>query len=385
MRLINVHDYSMKEFYGHNIPAYAILSHMWGDDEVLLSDMNSKNQSEAYAKGGFAKIELCCKQAKLDGWDWAWVDTCCIDKTSSAELTEAINSMFQWYSCARVCYAYLADVTRTGDKGGEDDVLSSAVGQSRWFKRGWTLQELIAPIEVEFFDESWKFLGSKSSWASFLEQTTRIPKDVLRNAAAMRDIPVGQRMNWAFDRETTREEDIAYCLLGIFDISMPLLYGEGPKAFMRLQEEIMKHEDDHTLFLWGLLPDFWFDYGQGSLRGGLLARSPRNFSICPEMRTRKIPPECPWPLVSNRGVQIRFHLKPLPQDSWSLVGLDNGRHPWVGIRSVQLAALCCQIDDSSNLQPWPLGSTPGETVVALVLWQPAEAGPGVFHRYPGRI
>lgn len=146
----------------------------------------------------------------------------------------------------------------------------------------------------------------------------------------------------------------------------------------------MKHEDDHTLFLWDMLPDFELDYEQGSLQGGLLASSPRNFSLCSEMRTRKIPPECPWPLVSNRGVQIRLHLKELPQDSWSLVGLDNGRRPWVGIRSVQLAALCCQIDDSSNLPQWPLGSSPGETIVALVLWQPADAGAGVFHRYPGR-
>ncbi|KAK7735272.1 hypothetical protein SLS53_007663 [Cytospora paraplurivora] len=374
----------MKEFYGHNIPAYAILSHLWGDDEVLLSDMKSIKQNEASAKGGFAKIELCCKQAKLDGWDWAWVDTCCIDKTSSAELAEAIYSMFQWYSRAMICYAYLADVAWDGDRGGEDEKMFHEVQRSRWFKRGWTLQELIAPKEVRFFDKSWSFLGSKSSWAPFLEETTRIPQSVLGNAAAMRDIPVGQRMIWAFDRETTREEDLAYCLLGIFDINMPLLYGEGPRAFWRLQEEIMKHEDDHTLFLWDLLADSEFDYGQDSLRGGLLARSPRNFRSCPKMSIRKIPPECPWPLVSNRGVQIGFHLKTLPQDSWSLVGLDNGRHNWVEIRSVQLAALCCQIDDSSNLQPWPLGSPPGETVVALVLWQPAEAGPGVFHRYPGR-
>lgn len=388
MRLINVHDLSMKEFYGHNIPAYTILSHTWGDDEVLLSDMKSKKKHKAYKRRGFAKIEFCCKQAKQDGWDWAWVDTCCIDKRSSAELSEAINSMFQWYSRAMICYAYLIDVELPGDGSKEDDgeqSLFHLIGQSRWFKRGWTLQELIAPIEVEFFDKNWEFLGSKSSWTSFLQVTTRIPREVLRNAAAIREIPVGLRMNWAFDRETTREEDMAYCLLGIFDINMPLLYGEGPKAFMRLQEEIMKHQDDHTLFLWDLPShsgsELVSDYN------GLLARSPRSFSTCPGMNTRKIPPESPWPLVSNRGVQIRFHLKAVPQESWMRFGLEapveeDGLANPLSPRSVQLAALCCQLEATSMKKLLPFGPAEGESVVAMVLWQPREVGPGVFYRKP---
>ncbi|KUI73616.1 Vegetative incompatibility protein HET-E-1 [Cytospora mali] len=379
MRLINVHDYSMKEFYGHDIPAYAVLSHTWGDDEVLLSDMKSRKQYEAYAKEGFAKIEFCCKQAKLDGWDWAWVDTCCIDKTSSAELSEAINSMFTWYSRAMICYAYLVDVVRTGDK---DETLFSLVGQSRWFKRGWTLQELIAPIEVEFFDKDWGYLSSKSSWANFLEEITRIPSVVLRNAAELRHIPVGLRMNWAFDRETTREEDMAYCLLGIFDINMPLLYGEGPKAFMRLQEEIMKHLDDHTLFLWDLPPQA--ENKSFRILSGLLASSPQSFYGSPKMRTRELPPECPWPLVSNRGVQIRLRLKAVPEISWAQFDFNKGLYTSVGPRSVQLAALCCQVDSTSIQQESPLETPIGGSVVALVLWQPRDAGPGVFYRNPGQ-
>ncbi|KUI59367.1 Vegetative incompatibility protein HET-E-1 [Cytospora mali] len=333
MRLINVHDYSMKEFYGHNIPAYAVLSHTWGDDEMLLSDMESKQQHKAYVKEGFAKIEFCCKQAKLDGWDWAWVDTCCIDKTSSAELSEAINSMFNWYSRAMICYAYLVDVVRTGDK---DESLFSLVGQSRWFKRGWTLQELIAPIEVEFFDKDWGYLSSKSSWANFLEEITRIPSIVLRNAAELRHIP----------------------------------------------EEVMKHVDDHTLFLWDLPPQA--ENKSFRTLSGLLASSPRSFYRSSKMRTRELPPECPWPLVSNRGVQIRLRLKAVPEISWAQFDFNKGLYTSVGPRSVQLAALCCQVESTSIQQESSIETPAGESVVALVLWQHRDAGPGVFYRNPGQ-
>lgn len=192
-------------------------------------------------------------------------------------------------------------------------------------------------------------------------------------------------MNWAFDRETTREEDMAYCLLGIFDINMPLLYGEGPKAFMRLQEEIMKHEDDHTLFLWDLPShsgsDLYSDYD------GLLAKSPRNFSTCTKMSTQKIPPECPWPLVSNRGVQIRFYLKTVP--AWTRFGFgppvdEDGFPNPLAPRSVQIAALCCQLEDTDMVKLLSLGPSEGDSVVALVLWQPKGMGPGVFYRKPGQ-
>lgn len=412
MRLINVHDFSMKEFYGNNIPAYAILSHTWGDEEVLLSDWTSEKQCKARPKGGFAKICFCCKQAKQDGWDWAWVDTCCIDKTSSAELSEAINSMFQWYSRATICYAYLVDVVRASgdDKGGQDgdkdsegcekngQGLTYQLVESRWFERGWTLQELIAPMEVDFFDRSWNFLGSKLSCDHLIHKRTRIPYAVLHNSAEMYKIPVGLRMNWAFDRETTREEDIAYCLLGIFDVNMPLLYGEGPKAFIRLQEEIIKHQDDPTLFLWSpfvLGQTRWqkIPFTRSSVQcmrlirvpehrcAGLLADNPRCFHSSSSMEIQNLPPERPWPLVSKRGVRIQLHLCSVPKKWWVDIGFTIHSRP----RSIHLAALACKLENSKTQQLLHFSGREGdECIVALVLWQPEEAEPGVFYRWPDR-
>jgi hypothetical protein len=177
--------------------------------------------------------------------EWAWVDTCCIDKKSSAELSEAINSMYAWYAEAAACYAYLSDVQTSDDVQSEDSMFR----RSRWFTRGWTLQELIAPRFVDFFDTTWKFVGTKLTLSNLLHEITGVSLDSLRTRG-LRGISIAQKMSWAASRQTTRKEDIAYCLLGLFNVNMPLLYGEGGKAFLRLQQEIIKTSPDHTIFAW---------------------------------------------------------------------------------------------------------------------------------------
>ena len=247
MRLINTTTMQL-EYFMADPPPYAILSHTWEDNEVTFQDFIDPNHGVASIKKGFAKIQRACQLAKQAGIAYTWVDTCCIDKTSSAELTEAINSMFAWYAESAVCYAFLSDI-------GAADAIdplepTSEFAASRWFTRGWTLQELIAPKVVEFYDQDWTLRGTKNGLAKVLEAITRIDGQVLGDSSVLADIPVARRMSWAATRVTTRVEDTAYCLLGIFDISMPMLYGEGKKAFIRLQEEIAKETNDLTLFAW---------------------------------------------------------------------------------------------------------------------------------------
>jgi hypothetical protein len=169
---------------------------------------------------------------------------CCIDKGSSAELSEAINSMFRWYERAVVCYVYLSDIHSTE---------ASDINTAKWFRRGWTLQELLAPATVRFYTASWNFIGTKLDLISTITSVTGIDADTLRGAD-LDHISIAKKMSWAATRETTRVEDGAYCLLGIFDVNMPLLYGEAERAFQRLQEEILKVSNDQSLFAWGVKP-----------------------------------------------------------------------------------------------------------------------------------
>jgi hypothetical protein len=227
--------FSLAEFFGDNIPSYAILSHTWGADheEVSFKDIV---EGTGENKSGFAKIKFCGKQAAEDELQYFWVDTCCIDKTSSADLSEAINSMFQWYQNAVKCYVYLSDVSV--DDGVCSKGWMSDFKKSRWFTRGWTLQELIAPTSVQFFSKEERLLGDKKSLEGTLHEVTDIAIPALQGTA-LSLFEVDDRMSWAQNRDTKREEDAAYCLLGIFNIHMPLLYGEGrEKAMNRLRKEI---------------------------------------------------------------------------------------------------------------------------------------------------
>ncbi|KAM5537087.1 hypothetical protein V8D89_009233 [Ganoderma adspersum] len=193
------------------------------------------------------KIRMACTVAREHGYRYIWIDSCCIDKSSSTELSEAINSMYLWYSRATICYAWLADVPDDD----EPDVEDSAFRRSRWFTRGWTLQELIAPRLVIFLSDQWGALGTKATLATVVEEVTRIDQAVLLHQKSLEQVGVAERMSWASERATTRVEDQAYALLGIFDINMPTLYGEGTRAFRRLQEEILKRIPDQSLFAWG--------------------------------------------------------------------------------------------------------------------------------------
>jgi hypothetical protein len=267
MRLINSKTYKLEEFTGE-IPPYVILSHTWGETEISFQEMPNfvhlKQEIDPRQRAAYTKIEGSCKTALNDGFEYVWVDTCCIDKTSSSELSEAINSMYQWYQQADVCYVYLWDIVDPGFN-------SETFLKSKWFTRGWTLQELIAPSNLIFFNQAWKDIGTKFSLHECISQRTRIPSSLLLDSAISESFSTAQRMSWASDRETKRVEDLAYCLMGIFGINMPMLYGEGDRAFIRLQEEIIRSSPDQTIFAWE--SDSWEDR-----RGGLLASSPAAFS-----------------------------------------------------------------------------------------------------------
>ncbi|KAL0253343.1 hypothetical protein SLS55_010319 [Diplodia seriata] len=206
-------------------------------------------------------------EAVNDRLNYVWIDTCCIEKSSSAELSEAINSMFAWYSGADVCYAYLFDVP---DHSGTD--ATGPLGRSQWFRRGWTLQELIAPQKMTFYSEGWVEIGPKLTLRNVLASITGINADVLAGTKPVMSCSIAMRMSWAAKRKTTRKEDEAYSLMGLFDINMPMLYGEGGKAFIRLQEEIMKNTEDESIFAW-IDKDATDDATHG-----LIARSPAYFA-----------------------------------------------------------------------------------------------------------
>jgi hypothetical protein len=242
MRLLTRDDetgeFSLIERTGDSIPEYAILSHTWEDGEVTYKDLIEGTRGN---KSGYTKIKFCVEQAARDGLQYSWVDTCCIDKSSSAELTEAINSMFSWYKGAKKCYVYLSDVAWSS----HDDTRNPPEWEpdfrsSRWFKRGWTLQELLAPMLVEFFSSDTRKLGDKRSLERQINEVTGIPISALQGHP-LSEFPVDDRMAWTANRKTERPEDEAYCLLGIFDVSMSLIYGEKrDKAFRRLEQEIAK-------------------------------------------------------------------------------------------------------------------------------------------------
>ncbi|GKZ24056.1 hypothetical protein AbraIFM66951_010555 [Aspergillus brasiliensis] len=251
MRLLNTKTRKLEDFMSHDIPPYAILSHTWAKDEVSFQDMQASTVTE---KEGYAKIQQSCERALQDGLNYVWVDTCCIDKASSAELSEALNSMMTWYAQSQICYAHLADVPPITDYGLDE----AAFRGSRWFTRGWTLQELIAPSKLVFLAQDWSLLFPRDAVAERINDITGISHLFLEtrpNNQALKfnlmSTSIAERMSWASTRETSRTEDIAYSLLGIFQVNMPLLYGEGSNAFRRLQEEIIKRSDDQSLFAWG--------------------------------------------------------------------------------------------------------------------------------------
>ncbi|PIL28781.1 hypothetical protein GSI_08825 [Ganoderma sinense ZZ0214-1] len=287
-----------------------IMTHLlWGSAPIL---PNPSDLSPIWDDPELSpKIREACKTARDHGHRYLWIDSCCIDKTSSSELSEAINSMYQWYKLAVVCFAFLSDVSAEDEHDAED----SSFRRSLWFTRGWTLQELIAPGEVHFFSKEWTFIGSKHTLAHLINEITNISDTALLHIERLNTFSVAQRLSWAARRETTRVEDQAYSLLGIFDINMPTLYGEGHRAFRRLQEEILRRIPDQTLFAWGAngtIESLKIAYREAHYSSepkpdiglsSLFAHSPQHFRDC-----GSINPISPEDVVRRLPLRHRFHL-----------------------------------------------------------------------------
>ncbi|KAJ4417361.1 hypothetical protein N0V82_006225 [Gnomoniopsis sp. IMI 355080] len=310
MRLINSTTLEVESFGPQDIPKYAILSHRWGRSEASYAQWRSRlTRLRKANKPGFAKILATCKQARRDALSYVWVDTVCIDRTSSAELSEAINSMFAWYERAAICYAYLADIPSAST--GDVDILE-LMATSTWLIRGWTLQELIAPDHVVFYSQSWAHLGTKKALASFLSKITGIDELCIRKEKKLRQCSIAQKMSWAANRSTTRPEDMAYCLLGIFGVNLPLIYGEGHRAFIRLQEEIIRISDDHSILAFDTIHS----------RNSLLADHPSLFrdmrNLQPSMSAKITPPFS----MTNAGLSIRTPLIQTLSPYWFLAVLN---------------------------------------------------------------
>ena len=267
MRFLNTHTLKFEQIPDSELHLeenqYAILSHRWGanKDEVSFEDIQSS--AEFSSKKGFNKIRGFCEVAISENCRYGWIDTCCINKGDAVELSEAINSMYQWYKGSKICIAYLEDVPQ------------KQLTDSHWFDRGWTLQELISPKAVTFFDHDWNIVGTKIELIADLSHKTRIPKDILSHTTKPSSCSVAQRMSWAANRITTRVEDRAYSLMGLFDINMPMIYREREKAFLRLQQQIIQRSKDESIFAW----DMEFP---GAMRtySGLFAPSPSAFAKC---------------------------------------------------------------------------------------------------------
>jgi hypothetical protein len=238
-------EFTITSFDDNELPPYAILSHTWGADqeEVTFADIVNGGGKN---KPGYEKIRLCGEQARQDGLEYFWIDTCCINKANNAEHSLAIRSMFRWYRNAARCYVYLSDVSTKKRK--LHDILTDltwelAFKSSRWFMRGWTLQELLAPGVVEFFSSEWHKLGDRISLRSQIHEVTTIPDQVLKGAP-LSDCSVDERLRWRQHRHTKLVEDAAYSLSGIFDVDIAPVYGEGTEqAFRRLYDKIREQED----------------------------------------------------------------------------------------------------------------------------------------------
>ncbi|KAJ5033272.1 kinesin light chain [Bipolaris maydis] len=229
----------LTDFRGKPIPPYAILSHRWGDSEILIEDIFNGNYKKK--EEGYQKLRFCAEQAAQDGLQYFWIDTCCIDRWNNSERSKAINSMFQWYKNAVRCYVFLSDVSASTSTS-IGSVLcrdwNVSLRRSKWFTRGWTLQELIAPASVEFFSCEGQRIGDKTSLDQLLHSITGIPLAALRNYP-LNQFSISERMRWVSGRETTETEDMVYCLLGLLGVSMPATYGEGREnALERLQAEV---------------------------------------------------------------------------------------------------------------------------------------------------
>ncbi|KAH9859140.1 hypothetical protein C2E23DRAFT_769053, partial [Lenzites betulinus] len=307
MRLIDISDFPKLKYHNAYDPThirYVILSHVWNkleDGADYIEELTFQDLSPIFTgskplpeEPAYEKLFRFCKVAHSHGYQFVWADMCCIDKTSSSELSEAIASMFHWYSAADVCYVYLKDVLPVERSSLPPEI---AFLSSIWFTRCWTLQELIAPRSVVFFSQDWTPLGTKTSLASYITSVTDIPVRVLNRTQSFSSVSVAQRMSWAAGRRATRIEDTAYCLMGLFGIRISIMYGEGTYAFVRLQEEILTHIHDPSLLVWGTPCDDLADLGL-TLLANSRPTSPATPGDPRALSTHTPPPASPYDLRS---------------------------------------------------------------------------------------
>ena len=331
MRLLDAETLEFEFFNESDLPPYAILSHTWGPDEVTFEELRRAQKArtrsltrwlqkiraksderrpsstfldirlrgEIETSRGYTKIVKTAEIARQLGYRYFWIDTVCIDKSSSAELQEAINSMYRWYQKSSTCLIYLEDARPVPAEDRTYHYIEDVVSNSRWVTRGWTLQELIAPRFASLYDADWNLVCEKDEAFEPLSRATGVPTDVL-SSGEFDQYCVAQRMSWAAHRSTTRIEDLAYCLMGLFDINMPMLYGEGEGAFIRLQEEIIQKIADDSLLAWHGLED------DSVIYRGLLARSPKEFVGASEITKRKAS------AMSSTGLGIGLYVEIQP-------------------------------------------------------------------------
>lgn len=290
-RLVNASTHALESFTSEG-PPYAILSHVWGSEEVCLQDwqLGVKQDSE-----GHQKVLGTCELALQDGIDYVWVDTCCIDKTNHFELSQAINSMCAWYRDAEVCYVLLSDLDvqveersaqqanhgctqedQDPDADSGTHRMSSAEEatfvDSRYFKRGWTLQEMLAAKVVQFFAADGTYLGNLRNLANVVWAATGIDTLLLNGMKSLDDCSIPEKVSWAAGRSTTKVGDRAYSLLRLLEVSMDLCYGDGIQEFVRLQKEILEQAQGIQVLAW--------DRTAKSKRKMLLADRPDDFRGC---------------------------------------------------------------------------------------------------------
>lgn len=355
MWLINCSNYRLEpnDLESPQSRPYWILSHTWGDDEVTFQDM--QRLPRASMKKGFRKIRSMCKLALDSEMEYVWIDTCCIDKSSSAELSESINSMFYWYQKSERCVAFLQDL-----EPGERYATENELRGCRWFTRGWTLQELLAPSRVDFYDSQWNPRGSKEQLCRALSNITNIRCDILvhpkgANDDILQTVTVATKMSWAANRQTTRIEDKAYCLLGIFGVHMPLLYGERGQAFIRLQQAIAQNDNDMSLFAW-IAESGDEDVGSTSpTYSGILASDPSQFATCAEVSPIRDPllPSPSW-ILTNAGIEMTTALDHSMDPKHSVIArLSNGTVqtvPYPPNPRLYRLFLHCRITNSTRIE-----------------------------------
>jgi hypothetical protein len=343
---------------------YSILSHRWVGEEITF-DQISGCSAELRSAGDWQmstpqldKIRGACLTARRLGFRWMWIDNCCINKSSTTEESESINSMFKWYRDAKVCITYLSDVEMKNppippNQGvvstGYIEQANHAIFNRRdgrtpseWFSRGWTLQELLAPHDLRFYDMNWNYMGTKTSLAREIQAITRIDAEYLTGARNFRQACIAVKMSWVCGRTTTREEDIAYGMLGLFNVMMSPQYGEGQRAFMRLQHQLLSTTTDESLFAWRM-PEPKAGQKLGILRGdgtvwdddewGMLAPCPDWFRECGNVTIEggpKIERTSQMFQPSRQGVQIP--IMPVP-------GNAGYQAIWVGAQLTLVGAL----------------------------------------------